>query len=153
MINNSSIRATVIQALVIIILVCAGYYLFSNVVENLRQMELPFGFGFVNSTAGFDVSWSLIPYDPSMSYGRVYLVGIVNTLLLSALIIAFSTLRGFIVSHFNHLAADFRRDMENWVTSGQITYKETIYDGIDKAPDAFIGLFTGANTGKMVVNF
>jgi hypothetical protein len=63
------------------------------------------------------------------------------------------TLRGFIVSHFNHLAGDFRRDMEQWVTSGQIKYKETIYDGIDKAPDAFIGLFTGANVGKMVVNF
>ncbi|NOX51130.1 MAG: NADP-dependent oxidoreductase [Gammaproteobacteria bacterium] len=63
------------------------------------------------------------------------------------------TLRGFIVSHFNHLAADFRRDMENWVTSGQINYKETIYNGIDQAPDAFIGLFTGANTGKMIVNF
>lgn len=63
------------------------------------------------------------------------------------------TLRGFIVSHFNHLAGDFRRDMEQWVTSGQIKYKETIYDGIEKAPDAFIGLFTGANVGKMVVNF
>jgi NADPH-dependent curcumin reductase CurA len=63
------------------------------------------------------------------------------------------TLRGFIVSHFNHLAGDFRRDMEQWVTSGQIKYKETIYEGIDKAPDAFIGLFTGANVGKMVVNF
>jgi NADPH-dependent curcumin reductase CurA len=63
------------------------------------------------------------------------------------------TLRGFIVSHFNHLADDFRRDMEQWVTSGQIKYKETIYDGIDNAPDAFIGRFTGANVGKMVVNF
>ncbi|XOV83067.1 MAG: NADP-dependent oxidoreductase [bacterium] len=63
------------------------------------------------------------------------------------------TLRGFIVSHFNHLAAQFRRDMEQWVTSGQIKYKETVYDGIDNAPDAFIGLFTGANVGKMVVNF
>ena len=63
------------------------------------------------------------------------------------------TLRGFIVSHFQHLAGDFRRDMENWVTSEQIKYKETVYEGIDKAPDAFIGLFTGANTGKMVVNF
>ena len=62
------------------------------------------------------------------------------------------TLRGFIVSHFNHMAADFRRDMEEWVTSGQITYKETVYNGIDAAADAFIGLFTGANTGKMVVN-
>ena len=43
--------------------------------------------------------------------------------------------------------------MEAWVTSGQVVYKETIYDGIEQAPDAFIGLFTGANTGKMVVNF
>jgi len=63
------------------------------------------------------------------------------------------TLRGFIVSHFNHLAGDFRQEMEGWITSGQITYKETIYEGIEKAPDAFIGLFTGANTGKMVINF
>ncbi len=62
------------------------------------------------------------------------------------------TLRGFIVSHFNHLADDFRKDMEGWVTSGQIKYKETVYDGIENAPDAFIGLFTGANVGKMVVN-
>lgn len=62
------------------------------------------------------------------------------------------TLRGFIVSHFNHLREDFRRDMEAWVTSGQITYKETVYEGIDQAADAFIGLFTGANVGKMVVN-
>ena len=62
------------------------------------------------------------------------------------------TLRGFIVSHFNHLRDDFRRDMENWVTSGQIKYKETRYDGIENAGEAFIGLFTGANVGKMVVN-
>jgi len=63
------------------------------------------------------------------------------------------TLRGFIVSHFNHLQADFRRDMEGWVTSGQIKYEETVYEGIERAGDAFIGLFTGANTGKMIVNF
>ncbi|NKB99816.1 MAG: zinc-binding dehydrogenase [Pseudomonadales bacterium] len=63
------------------------------------------------------------------------------------------TLRGFIVSHFNHMAADFRSDMEGWVTSGQINYKETTFNGIDQAGEAFIGLFTGANTGKMVVNF
>ena len=63
------------------------------------------------------------------------------------------TLRGFIVSHFGHLAGDFRKDMETWVTSGQIVGKETIYNGIEAAPEAFIGLFTGANTGKMVVIF
>jgi len=63
------------------------------------------------------------------------------------------TLRGFIVSNFMHLAPQFRADMENWVTSGAVKTKETIYDGIERAPEAFIGLFTGANTGKMIVNF
>jgi len=62
------------------------------------------------------------------------------------------TLQGFIVSHFNHLAAQFRSDMEGWVNSGQIKYRETVYQGVDHAADAFIGLFTGDNTGKMVVN-
>ena len=61
------------------------------------------------------------------------------------------TLRGFIVSNFNHLRDDFMRDMTAWVASGEMKYRETIFDGIDKAPEAFIGLFTGANTGKMVV--
>lgn len=79
------------------LVVAVGYYFFSNVVENLRRMELPFGFGFISSTAGFDIGWSIIPYDPSMSYGRVYLVGICNTLILSGLIIFFATLLGFVV--------------------------------------------------------
>jgi hypothetical protein len=62
------------------------------------------------------------------------------------------TLKGFIVSHYNHMAADFRRDMEDWISSGRISYKETVFEGIDKAPEAFMGLFTGANMGKMIVN-
>ena len=61
------------------------------------------------------------------------------------------TLRGFIVSNFNHLRPDFMRDMTAWVASGEVKYRETTFDGIEKAPEAFIGLFTGANTGKMVV--
>ena len=61
------------------------------------------------------------------------------------------TLRGFIVSNFNHLAEQFRSDMEGWINTGKVKYKETVLEGIDKAPEAFIGLFTGANTGKMIV--
>ncbi len=61
------------------------------------------------------------------------------------------TLRGFIVSHFDDMADDFRRDMAAWIKDGSIKYQETIFDGIDKAADAFIGLFTGANVGKMIV--
>ena len=61
------------------------------------------------------------------------------------------TLKGFIVSNFEHLRADFLRDMTAWVTSGQMQYRETVLTGIERAGEAFIGLFTGANTGKMVV--
>ena len=62
------------------------------------------------------------------------------------------TLRGFIVSHFDHLKSQFRTDMESWVNEGSINSKETVYEGIENAGEAFIGLFTGANTGKMIVN-
>ena len=61
------------------------------------------------------------------------------------------TLKGFIVSNFEHLRADFLRDMTAWVESGQMQYRETVLEGIERAGEAFIGLFTGANTGKMVV--
>ena len=63
------------------------------------------------------------------------------------------TLRGFIVSHFNNLRGEFRRQMEAWIVDGQIRYRETKMHGIERAADAFIGLFTGENTGKMIVQF
>ena len=97
LIYDSAYRSKLIQGLTLFSVFGVGYYFFSNVVENLRQMELPFGFGFISSTAGFDIGWSIIPYDPTMSYGRVYLVGILNTLILSALIILFATILGFVV--------------------------------------------------------
>ena len=97
LIYDSSFRSKLIQGLTLFFVFAVGYYFFTNVVENLHRMELPFGFGFISSTAGFDIGWSIIPYDPTMSYGRVYLVGIVNTLILSALIIAFATILGFVV--------------------------------------------------------
>lgn len=62
------------------------------------------------------------------------------------------TLRGFIVSNFEHLREGFQRDVAQWLESGALTYRETRLEGIERAPEAFIGLFTGANTGKMIVN-
>jgi hypothetical protein len=62
------------------------------------------------------------------------------------------TLKGFIVSNYNERRADFVRDMTEWVISGQLKYRETVHEGIEAMPDAFIGLFTGTNTGKMIVN-
>ena len=61
------------------------------------------------------------------------------------------TLRGFIVSDHDDLRAAFHSDMSEWIREGRMAWKETVVEGIDHAVDAFLGLFTGANTGKMLV--
>ncbi len=60
-------------------------------------------------------------------------------------------MQGFIVSDHNDILPQFTADMAEWLKEGKIRYKETVYEGLEKAPDAFLGLFTGANTGKMLV--
>ena len=60
-------------------------------------------------------------------------------------------MKGFIVSdHFNKIG-EFMTDMGKWIPEGKIKWKETIVYGIEKAPEAFIGLFRGENFGKMIV--
>jgi NADPH-dependent curcumin reductase CurA len=61
------------------------------------------------------------------------------------------TLRGFIVRDFAAQAEDFRRDVASWLKAGEIKYREDIVDGLEKAPEAFIGLLKGRNFGKLVV--
>jgi NADPH-dependent curcumin reductase CurA len=41
--------------------------------------------------------------------------------------------------------------MSAWIRTGKLRYRETVFEGIERAPDAFIGLFSGANDGKMLV--
>src|SRR3954452_3495827 len=61
------------------------------------------------------------------------------------------TLRGFIVRDHSHLMPDFVREVGTWLSEGRITYRETVVEGIENAPEAFIGLLRGQNTGKMLV--
>jgi NADPH-dependent curcumin reductase CurA len=61
------------------------------------------------------------------------------------------TLRGFIVSDHGHLMPDFVREVGTWLSEGRIKYRETVVEGIENAPEAFIGLLRGENTGKMLV--
>jgi len=61
------------------------------------------------------------------------------------------TIRGFIVTDYASLTPQFLRDMSEWHRAGKMTWRETVYDGIERAPEAFIGLFKGENFGKMLV--
>ncbi len=61
------------------------------------------------------------------------------------------TLTGFIVSDHADRQPQFYADMGSWIAAGKIRWQETIVDGIENAPKAFLGLFTGENIGKMLV--
>jgi NADPH-dependent curcumin reductase CurA len=61
------------------------------------------------------------------------------------------TLRGFIGSDYNHQLPQFYADMGQWIGEGRMKWKETVLEGIENAPKAFIGLFSGENFGKMLV--
>ncbi|MEU8182756.1 NADP-dependent oxidoreductase [Micromonospora sp. NPDC049044] len=61
------------------------------------------------------------------------------------------TLRGFLVGDHNHLRAAFVRDVAGWLREGTLSYDETIVDGIENAPAAFLGVLRGDNVGKMLV--
>ena len=61
------------------------------------------------------------------------------------------TMRGFLYGDYVSRLDQFYRDMGEWVASGKVKPSETVFDGLERTPEAFLGLFKGANTGKMLV--
>jgi NADPH-dependent curcumin reductase CurA len=61
------------------------------------------------------------------------------------------TMRGFVFYEFEPVRAQFLADMKRWLKEGRMQYRSTILQGIEQAPAALIGLFSGTNTGKMLV--
>jgi general L-amino acid transport system permease protein len=88
----------VLQILLVAILAWIAYEIVANARANLQAQHITAGFGFLANTAGFDVSQNLIPYSGSDTYTRVFLVGLLNTLLVSGIGIFFATLIGFLVA-------------------------------------------------------
>src|SRR4051794_9314058 len=87
-----------LQLLFVAALAWIAYEIVANARANLEAQRITSGFGFLANTAGFDVSQSLIPYSGSDSYTRVFLVGLLNTLLVSVIGIFLATAIGFIVA-------------------------------------------------------
>lgn len=82
------------QVIFLIVLVLVAGYLYLNVTTNLARQGLTVGYGFINNPASFGIGESFIPYEPSNTYGRALLVGLVNTLVISALGIVLTTIVG-----------------------------------------------------------
>ncbi|HRY18281.1 MAG TPA: amino acid ABC transporter permease [Candidatus Competibacteraceae bacterium] len=90
-------RAIVFQAVALIAAIAFGWRIFDNTQDNLSRLGIASGFDFLSSSAGFDIIQTLIPYSAASSYGQVFWVALLNTLLVSALGIIFATLLGFII--------------------------------------------------------
>jgi len=129
-----------------------------SVVEQLREAA-PDGIDVYFDNVGADhLDAALVMLNP---YGRVAMSGAIahyNTTEppvgpsnLGLVITKRLTLRGFIVTDHQHRMPDMIADVSAWLRDGKISHAETVVDGLDHAPDAFINLLRGANTGKMIV--
>ena len=87
-----------LQLLFVVVLAWIGYDIVANVRTNLETQRIAAGFGFLTNNAGFDVNQTLIPYSGSDSYARVFVVGLLNTLVVAIVGIFFATVIGFLVA-------------------------------------------------------
>lgn len=116
--TDPQVRGWLFQIIAVIVVVAIGWYLFHNTQHNLQQRGIISGFGFLEQSAGFGISQHLIDYQESDSYGRVFVIGLLNTLLVSGIGIVLATVLGFILG--------VARLSPNWLISKLATvYIET----------------------------
>ena len=96
--HDERVRSAFYQILTVCIVGWTAWYLISNTAHNLEVRGMNTGFGFLTATAGFDTDFKLIEYVPGIgTYGRIFLIGCINTLLVSFFAIIASTILGFFV--------------------------------------------------------
>jgi general L-amino acid transport system permease protein len=95
--NRPKIRAVCYQLLLLAAVLWLGFEFALNAKANLDAQKIASGFGFLDNTAGFGINQSLILYNESDTYARVFFVGLLNTLLVAAIGIVLATILGFLV--------------------------------------------------------
>ena len=107
---DPKVRGVFYQALLVAIVGYLFYMAASNAIENLQRAKIASGFGFLSNTAGFDISQSMIPFSAAGStYGDAFIAGLLNTLLVAAIGIFFTTFLGF--------ALGIARLSKNWMVA------------------------------------
>ncbi|MCC2111922.1 MAG: ABC transporter permease subunit, partial [Hyphomicrobiales bacterium] len=108
-INDPKIRGYFYQVVLLAAIGLLGYEFVTNAAINLERQNIASGFGFLNNTAGFAVTQSLIDYSETSSYGRAFFVGFFNTILVAVIGITLATILGFVIG--------IARLSTNWVIS------------------------------------
>ena len=106
---NPTFRAILFQVIAVAALVFFFYSIVNNALSNLESRGIATGLGFLNQEAGFGIGLSLVEYDETHTYGRTFIVGLLNTALVSILGILFATVLGFTVG--------ISRLSSNWLIS------------------------------------
>ncbi|MEW5420865.1 amino acid ABC transporter permease [Amorphus sp. 3PC139-8] len=96
-IYDPKVRGLFFQAVVLAAVCFVLYVAASNAIANLQRQHIASGFGFLDETAGFEISQTLISYSPTSTYGRAFVVGLLNTLLVAFVGIVLATIVGFLI--------------------------------------------------------
>ena len=105
--SNPTVRAWLFQIVTLAAVAAVFIYLIHNTIINLNHRGITSGFAFLDRSAGFGIVQHLIDYGEGDTYGRVFVVGLLNTLLVSALCILFASFLGFFLG--------LARLSENWL--------------------------------------
>jgi len=95
--NNPENRAIIYQIVALILIFVVAYFVINNMFTNIEKRGITTGFDFLGSEAGFGILQSLIEYDESDSHGKVFIVGLLNTILVSIIGIILATIIGLLV--------------------------------------------------------
>jgi len=104
--NNPETRAVIYQILALASIAFFVYFMIGNMFENIEKRGITTGFDFLSSEAGFGITQSLIEYDESDTHGRVFIVGLINTVLVSFVGIVLSSIIGLLVG-IGRLSSNF----------------------------------------------
>ena len=120
--SDPKVRAWLFQIITVVAVVAMGWYLFDNTQTNLQHRGITSGFGFLENSAGFGIAQHLIPFTESDTYARVFLIGLLNTLLVTFIGVILATLLGFIVG--------VARLSNNWIINKLATVYVEVFRNI-----------------------
>lgn len=97
LLNNPRVRAIIYQVLLLAGLAYFFFSIVSNALNNMEARGIKSGFDFLFTAAGFDILMTLVPYSATSTYGMTFVVGLLNTILVSIVGIFFATVLGFFI--------------------------------------------------------